>query len=312
MEKNNKGVLVLIIILLLIFSTLSIWGFMANLNGVAPQPKPEPINREFKYDNKLHFYDMLTLIGTYECKTSLCDYATSTVDDANYSLNYYKNATDSQTSLIAKKYAFLTDGSEEIILYDIKNGATINTFKAIKNYQIGIDGNYYIVKDLNNKWGVMKLDTVADIAIDYKYDFIGLHNEIEEGKTLLNNEVFVVNDSNGWKLISNTDEDKTTYFANPIYDYNDKYVITVNRFNYYINGISNGNLLMENPFAYVGFVGDYVEVIDNDSDYYLLNPETQKVLSQKYKVTNFQDAKAEKTTDGISLYIRGELKEIVK
>ena len=312
MKKSNKGVLILIIVLLVIFTGLSAWGISAKLMGVNKPPEPENVNREFKFNNKLYFYDMLTLVGTYECKTSSCDYAKGTIDDSTYSLNYYSKASDSSTSLISKRYAFLTDGSENIILYDVVNSSVVNTFKAVKNYGIGIDNNYYILEDLNNKWGVMKIDSTAGLTIDYSYDFVGLHDELKEGTTLLNSDVFVVKNNEGWKLVSNTNVDKSAYFTNQIYDYNDKYVITKNGSYYYIYSIASANLLMSNLFSYTKFIGDYIAVIDSNNDYYLLNPETLMSVSQKYKITSPEEVTLEETTSGISLSIGGELKEVVK
>ena len=239
----------------------------------------QSINREFKYDNKLHFYDMFTLIGVYECQSSLCDYAKGTIDDANYNFNYYKKATETQISLIAKKYAFITDGNNEIILYDVKTGTTINKYSAVKNYQIGIDGNYYIVKDLNDKWGVIKLGDTVDVILDYKYNFIGVHNKIKDGSNSLDSDLFVVYDSNGWKLVSNSSEDKSSNFMNSIYDYNDKYVITLNNLKYYISNINTGNAIMLTSFSYAEFIDNYIAVVDNYSNYYLINPETLQAIT---------------------------------
>ena len=312
MKKNNKGALILIIILLLIFSALSIWGFVANLMGVNKPPEPENIAREFKFNNKLYFYDKLTLVGTYECKTNNCDYATGVIDDEDYSLNYYKDAKKSQITLISNRYAFLVDDGSDVILYDVVNSSVVNTFKAVKNYDIGINNNYYILEDLNNKWGVMKIDSTAGIVIDYKYEFIGLHDELAEGTTLLNSDVFVVKDEYGWKLVSNTDINKSSSFINQIYDYNDKYVVTKNSDYYYINSIDSGNLLMTNLFKYTKFIGDYIAVLNSNNEFYLLNPSNLEEVSQKYTINSVSEVTLEEGLNGISISIGGELKEVVK
>ena len=49
MEKKKKGVFVLIIILLIIFTGLSVWGFIGNLMGVNKPPEPENTRRQFKF-----------------------------------------------------------------------------------------------------------------------------------------------------------------------------------------------------------------------------------------------------------------------
>ena len=313
--KYLKGlilVFVLIIVLLVIFSGLTIWGYIGNLMGVNKPPEPENTNRQFKFNDKLYFYDELDLVGTYECKTINCDYAKGTIDDSNYSINYYSNAKETPIKFISRRYAFLVDDGSDILLYDILNKSIINKFKAVKNYELGITDNYYIVQDMNNKWGVLKLDSTAGLVINYKYEFIGIHNELKDGTTHLNGEIFVVKDVNGWKLVSDTDVDKSTYYINQIYDYNNDYVITKKDNYYYVNSIRSGDLLMSNLFSYTKFIGRFIAVIDSSNDYYLLDPERLQAASQKYKVNTADEVTLEETPEGITITVGGEYKEIVK
>ena len=312
MNKNNKGTLILIIILLVIFSALAIWGGVGNYLGVNKPPEPENINREFKFNNKLYFYDMLKLVGTYNCQSADCDYATGTIDDGDFSLNYFKEAEKSQISLINNRYAFITDGNKEIILYDVVNSSVINKYKAVKNYKIGISDNYYIIKNLDNKWGIMQLDSQPNLIVDYEYEFIGINGKIDEETKLLGNKVFVVKDINGWKLIDDKNIDLSTYFVNQIYDYNEKYVITKNGSYYYINGIASGSVLLSNLFINADFIGDYVALLSNTKEFYLINLNTLQEVSSRYPVNSIEDVKLEETLNGISISIDGVLKEVVK
>lgn len=312
MNKNNKGTLILIIVLLVIFSGLSVWGYIANSMGVNKPPEPENINREFKFNNKLYFYDKLALIGTYDCKSQNCDYAQATIDDVDYSLNYYKEAKESKISMINNKYAFIIDDSKEIILYDIPNKSIVNKFKAVKDYEIGIKDNYYIVKNTDNKWGVIKLESNLELIVDYKYEFIGLNKNIDSESKKVDNSIFAIKDSNGWKLISNTNLDKSAYSLNQIYDYNDKYIITSNNNYYYVNNVSSGSPISSNIYSYANFIGNYIAVINNTKEFYIFNPDTLQVISQKYPVTSINDVKLEESLSGISISIKDEYKEMVK
>lgn len=312
MEKNKKKVFRLIIVLLVIFTTLSVWGVVGNIMGVNKPPEPENTFRQFKFNNKLYFYDILNLVGTYDCKTSRCDYALGTIDDKKYDINYHPDASEISTSFISKRYAFIVDEGEDIMLYDVINKSVVNRFKAVKNYGIGINDNYYILQNLEGKWGVMKIDSTAGLVIDYKYDFIGVHDELAEASTYLESDIFIVKDLNGWKLISNTEVDKSAYFINQIYDYNDKYVITKNGSYYYINAISSASLVSSQIYTYAKFVNKYIAVIDNNNEYYLFNPETLTPASQKYKITSVKEVTYEETLDGLVLLIGGEQKEIIK
>ena len=312
MEKNNKGVLILLIVLLIICSGLSVWGFTAKMLG-SNQPKtPENINRQFKFNNKLYFYDMLTLIGTYDCINQSCNYAQGTIDDTKYSLNYYSEATEDYITLISKRYAFIVDEDKSIKLYDVVNGNEVNKFQAVKNYGVGINNNYYIVEDFNDKWGVMNFDSTAGLVINYKYDFIGLHDKLADNSKLLDSDLFVVKDVNGWKIVNSNDVDKSTYFTNQIYDYNDKYVITKNNIYYYIYNSNSGSLLSSSLFTYAKFAGKYIAVVDSSNDYYILNPSTLEAISQKYKVSSPNEVTLEETQNGISLSIGSSFKELIK
>lgn len=309
--RSNKGVLILIIVLMVITSTFAIWGYIANLSGVNKVPVRENVNRDFHYENKLYFYNLLELIGTYECKTSSCDYAKGTIDDNKYSLNYYKDAKESPIKYIAKRYAFLTDGSDDIIFYDILNKQVKDTYKAVKNYEIGLDNDLYIVQDKNNKWGVLKIENVAGQVIDFKYDFIGVQNKLSENTTKLASDKFVVKSVEGWTLVNENDVIKASYFINPIYSYNDDYVITKNGNYYYINSIT-GNLLISDPFLYAELAGKYVGVLNQYNQFYLINPINGSTVSQNYLINSIDEVKLEETLNGIKIIIGQEEKEVVK
>ena len=311
MKKNKNITLILLILLLLISSFLAIWGYLQNQKGVNKQVKLENVNKEFKFNNKLYFYNESNLLGTYDCKTEKCDYATGVLDDKTYALNYYDKAKEEKIKMILNKYAFISD-DDKVLLYDIVNKRVINTFKAVKNYEIGIDNNYYILKDMNDKWGVMKIAETPELIIDYKYDFIGLHNELNEGNTLLKSDIFVIKNVNGWKLIDNKGLDKSSYITNQIHDYSDKYIITKVGNYYYINNRESGNLLMSNAYSYARFINKYIALVDTDNVFYIMNPENLASVSQKYKVTLIDEVGLADTSDGIAVSIGGILKEMIR
>ena len=308
--KNNKGVLILIIVLMVITTSLAVWGGIANYMGVNKPPAKENVNREFHFENKLYFYNMLNLIGTYECKTQKCNYVKGTIDDKEYSIDYYDKAEEKSIPYIAKRYAFLVDGSDEVLFYDITGKNVVNTFSAVKNYGIGLDNDYYIIKDNNNKWGVMQIKDVAGKIIDYKYDFIGVQNELSEDSKLISDK-FIVKDINGWKIINDKDADQSSYFINQINSFNNNFVITKNGNYYFINSLS-GNLLSSVSYLYAKAMDNYVAVLDNQNQFYFINPITTAVVSQKYHVISMDEVQLENTLNGIKITIGQEEKEIVK
>lgn len=77
--KNNKMVLPVIIILLIIFLPLTVIGSYKSLSKGTSLENP---SKEHKYNNKLFYYDSEgKLLGTYECTSSDCDDAQTEIDD---------------------------------------------------------------------------------------------------------------------------------------------------------------------------------------------------------------------------------------
>ena len=306
---KDKITFALIIIFLSASVVLAGLGFTYNLMGVNKPAEPENTNHEFQFNNKLYFYNKEdTLLGTYECKTTSCDYAKSIIDDKNYDFNYYQNDEDNTLKVASDRYVFISDG-KDIIYYDIKTGTELDTVLAVKNYNIGIENNYYIVKNSEEKWGVLRLSNPAIAKIEYKYGFIGINSSINDNGKVLSS-TFAVKDEKGWKLISDSGTDKSPYFANPIYDYNENYVITSNNNHYYLNTIT-GDILTNTPFKNASFVGKYIGVIDEDNSFYLINGETRALASNKYSVSSINDVSTTINLEGIEIRINGDFKETV-
>ena len=71
MKKNNIGVLIIMIVLLIIALPAAIYGTYMHFQKDSLSNK----NKEFYYEGKLFFYDNDTLLGTYTCKSENCGYA---------------------------------------------------------------------------------------------------------------------------------------------------------------------------------------------------------------------------------------------
>src|SRR5574344_1095081 len=272
--KSKKSVLILIIVLMVIVIPSAIWGTFNHFasTNVASDTN---VNKSFSYNGKLYFYNNNTLLGTYTCKYSNCNYATGTIDDTNYNLKYHK-VTPSKIEMINNKYAFLTDNdsaSDSVILYDITGNRVAGTFAAVKNYGVGIENNDFILKNSEGLWGVIGLGDTTSLVIPYSYNYIGLHDIEANNSTSLEADIFAVKDTIGWKLISNQNVDLTKYYNYPIYDYNAKYVALKNSDLYYLYDYSN-NLIVSFGYKDIKFIGEYVGVINSTNQFYLLNPST--------------------------------------
>lgn len=204
MEKN-KGTLITIIILLLVFIPCTILGMIKHFED---QNK----NREFYFNGKLHFYNGEVLLGTYECKTEKCGYAEYEEIDTEKKI---------ETTLINNQYAFIKDGND-LFVQDVTTNTKILDFEEIKSYSIPIENNSYIAKH-EGKWGVISLEPSILSVINYEYDdlYLNYNNTINE----LSLEKVIVKEAENYKIIKDKEEVFST--TNQIVEFTDNLIITL-------------------------------------------------------------------------------------
>ena len=308
---KNKAVLWVIVVLLIVCSAMSGYGYFVHVDKIK-NPPPENPNKEFKLNNKLWFYSKnKELLGTYTCKNEYCGYAKSYIDDSSYETNYYKGKTDTEISLINDRYAFINDTTKkngnDIVLYDVVNQKEVRKLTAIKNYGIGLANQLMIVRDENLKWGIMKMNNNAGMIIDFKYNFIGAKEAYDDETDLLRSDAFIVSDENGWKIISDSDADISKYFINQIYDYIDGYVITTNRGYYYLNTMS-GESINDEANKGMQFVSHYVKILAPTKAVYIMDLNTKQKVTEDYFVNSIDAVETGETLNGVEVYVDGELK----
>lgn len=219
--KENKGVLITIIVLLAIFFPLTVIGFVEN--------KKIENNYEHKlyYEGYLWFYDNDELIGKYECKTTDCNLAKTTIIDDAYNKRNYRGDLDDIITPINNKYAFIKDGID-IILYDIKTNGELAKYKSINNYNAKIVDIAFILEQQNGKFGVLKFINGLESVIPFEYDFIGLTNNLSENNELIAN-YFLVKQDNAWFVIDNQNAIVSKKYQDEIIDYRifDQYIAII-------------------------------------------------------------------------------------
>ena len=254
MVKNKKIILTIILILLIIFSSLTILSaYLRNNKGENP-------NHDFYYANYLWFYDdNKELISKYKCLSSECGFAKSSIDDSKYNINYNGN------------YVFIEDDNS-IYLYSILTGTTLTSYKMVKNYNTNLPNNLLILENNNNLWGVITLNDNLKSIIPFEYEFIGLKNNLDTTK-------FIVLKDNNWYLLDESLNKLTSDFTDPIVDYNMDYIITNNQNNIKIYDY-NGNEYLDNQIIqnyvldndYIGVVIDnYLYLYSNLNSIYIAN-----------------------------------------
>ena len=224
--KDNKFVLPILIVLLAIFLPLSIYGIYSNKNSILFKDNP---NHEHKFNNKLYYYDDNdNLIGYYECTSDKCNDASTTIDDENNI--YYDKGKDSKISILSNNNVFIQD-NDVIKLYNLNSKVSLLELKMIKNYSAPIDDNLLIVKNIDNKYGIMDLDTV-NFKINPEYDYLAINNSFD-GEKLIASKL-IAKKNNVYYLISSDNKKLTAEFNNSIYDFNDNIIVCIDNGKYMI------------------------------------------------------------------------------
>lgn len=235
--KNNKMVLPVIIFLLIIFLPLTVIGSYKNLSKGTSLENP---GKEHKYNNKLFYYDKTgKLLGTYECTSSECDDAQTEIDDETN--DFYKEGDKNDIGVFNTDNVFIKDG-DKIYLYSLGTKIKLLTVNLLKDYNIDIEGNYLIVKNEEKLYGLFDLNA-GNFKIKPSYDYMALANKIKDDKLV--SDKIIVKKLNGYFLIDTEDNSLTDTFGVPIYDYNDKYIISKNNDIYTFYKYTGENVLSD-------------------------------------------------------------------
>lgn len=219
--ERKKISLIIIIVLLIIFVPLSIFGIIFQ-NGKNMLDENPAHDRYYK--GYVWFYDENdNFLNKYECKTEICELSSSTIDDDKYGINYYKEGTKKEIDVINNHYAFIRDG-ELNYLFDITKGTAQMKFKSVKTYNTSIDGNLYILQNERDVWGAARIGNEFMPVLSFEYDFIGLTNNLDNNGNLVAKRFIVLKDSM-WYLVDDNDSALITKISYPIVDYSNTTVV---------------------------------------------------------------------------------------
>lgn len=323
---NRKAAFIIIIVLLVVSIPCSIIGIaykFISSNKEITQPIKRP-NQEFYQNGTLNFYDYGELLGQYNCKNlnGYCGWAYETIDDDNYNLRYYNDESIDNIYLVSNRYAFLLDVPEilesyedrEIILYDVIDAKEVNTYKGVKDYSVGINNDYYIVKNDADKWGVIQLTRKGlTEVIPFEYDYIGLQEDLNSLTSKIISNIFAVLKNDEWYLIDLNNSQLSKPVATPIINYNKDSMIV----NYYSKeSLFNYQGIVQlggQAYNHIEYVKDYVGYIDNNNNYSVVDYNNgNSITEDSYYVNNYKDIELVKKEDGsIDIYIFGEFKETI-
>lgn len=276
--KNNKFVLPIIIIFLLFFLPLSIYGIYSNKNSILSIDNP---NHEHKYNNKLYYYDDNdNLIGYYECLSEDCDDAKTIIEDENNI--YYDKGTNENIGLLSNNNVFISDNNI-IKLYNLNSKVTILELKLIKNYNTTIDGNLLIVKNTEDKYGVMDLNLV-NYKIMPEYDYLAINNSFD-GENIIASKLIAKKDDI-YYLIDINNKKITADFNNNIYDYNDNIVVCNNDNKYMIYKYDGTKLLDYQEIIKINILKNEIIFQNRLGNIYIYDNELNNIIKSYVPITS--------------------------
>lgn len=287
--KSKIYSLVVIILLLVIFLPLTVFGYIYKQNHKVE----ENPNHEMYYKGSIWFYDEDdNYLSKYICQTEICELAKPTIDDDNYELNYYKDGTIESILPISNKYAFIRDG-DYINLYEFNINKTIQNYLAIKTYNIKLSDDIYVLQNKDNMWGVLYVKENINVILPFEYNYIGIKNDIDkDGILVVKNYVALKDDK--WNII-NSNGESVIEFDEPIIDYTNRYIFTKNdniKIYNYSKDLLISNLKIDNYIL----LDDFVGIVSNNVLYIYNN-----ILSTVYKQVNISNP------DGIELKVSDKI-----
>lgn len=247
MQAKNKGTLISIIVLLIIFIPCTIIGMFDHFKEV---------NKEHLsyYEGSLYFYDDTDhLVGTYKCISSNCSYAKYKIIDTNEEI---------PGKLINNRYAFINDDST-IKVYDVVNNIEIARYDNVMTYSNVLKMNHYIVSK-DGKYGIIKTIPTIITYVDLKYSSLELLKNTNNEYTL---EYILAKDDKTYLLKNgkekySTDEDQILYAS-------DKFIIIKDIFNNLaITDYENNHLLNGIQMLDYSLIDNYIFIKTNE-DYKL-------------------------------------------
>lgn len=289
-QKLQKISLVVIVLLLFLCLPLTGYGIYLNFSEDKKETTKENVNKEFFFDGKLWFYNEKNeLLGTYACEHTYCDYGSSYENDATYAIDAYVPLEQLVLPIVKNQYVFLRDTEEfeshEVFLYDIKNNLSFktNSYASVKNYQIGLKNNLFIVES-NNHFGVLEIQNLPILKLSATYDFIGIPKSQLEGEELLT-DYFIALKDDEWMIIEQNEAKLTSDIKEEIVTFTGKEIITRDvSSNYHVKDYQNNNIL-EGDFINLSFVDRYL-ACTTETEFYIYDFNKQENISETHTITS--------------------------
>ncbi len=297
LSKNQKIFIIAGIILLLIIIAIVIFFVVLKDDTKENIPNEEPLvvieKSNYRYENgELIFLNNdKDEIGRYTCNNASEETCTMAIYETESTLavnNYLKEDYSTYTfeiPIYSNRYALILDeekveDEDIIIIYDFIENKEIGTYKSAKAYKTG----EVILKNSENKYGIMSLGDKADISLEFKYDYLGY---------IPSEDNYIYKEGNTYGVMDN--ENKSVYKGNDeILSYTSRYV-TIKDGDYKIIDYKN-NITYNSEYTYVTYDKDFIYA-------YTLN----KLYLKDLEFNNYYDDGIdinEKTDDVDNIYVK--------
>ena len=215
------------------------------------------------------------IINGYTCTTTNCSLLTG-------------------TSLINDQYSFIQDGTDNVVLYDMVNYKTVDTYKKVIPA-----GVLYIAQKKDDLYGLLNVTKEVQEVLTFTYNYIE-YNKIE-------NQFTVTTQSNSSYIVNNQGQKISPVYVAQIIQYNDKYIVTKTSNNeYHIFNFNNKEFLTEyinSKCLFIELINDYVGVITSDYKYVIYDFGNNSKIVGEYQLDNgVSDARARVNGSKIEIY----------
>ncbi len=285
LPKKKKNLIIvgailglIILIALIVFLIMVLTGKeekpVVKPNEEVPEVVPVVVDNFYYKNGKLYFIkDDDTELGDYECQNQddkLC-YVKTNINQDKFDVARLQDETGTlktqRLPIYEDNYVFLFDNKEEssneIILYSIKEKKEIAKYLEVKAY----GDNLVIVKDLEEKYGLIQIQNGVTEVIKPQYLFLGMI----DGETNL-----IAKSKKGYAVISNKNKVLSSYFDSKltIKNYNNNFVVTLTGDEYSVYDYKAN--LIESGHEFITVLDKYVVLVDSKKLY------VRDALNNKY------------------------------
>lgn len=206
-----------------------------------PKPNPEPTGKE---------------IQGYKCTSEKC-------------------AILNGTSTINDKFIFISDGEENIVLFNIEEKKVVATYKSVI---VAGQGNY-VVKSKEDKYAIITVTDGVNEVVPFDYTLI---------EYVKNKDNYILTKQNSSFVADKNVKTITLTYNAQIVDYNDYYIVTkTTNGEYHIFNFNNNTELTEYVSAkriFIELVKNYVGVVTDDYVYRLFDYKNGTKLIAEYRL----------------------------